>query len=77
MDFIDPICVQDVFSSRMVSAEDLGGVIRFTFTCQQGGEQIIVARIVMLASAVPDAWLMTAEAIGESAEDPTSLRPTH
>jgi hypothetical protein len=63
---IDPVCVPDVFSTEMVSVEDLGGVFRFTFATRQNGELVVVARICMLATAVPDARRLTASAVAQS-----------
>lgn len=65
-EFIDPVCVPDVFSTEMVSVEDLGGVFRFTFAARQGKELVVVARICMLASAVPEARRLTANAVAQS-----------
>jgi hypothetical protein len=65
-DVIDPVCVPDVFATEMVSVEDLGGVFRFTFATRQNGEVVVVARICLLASAVPEARRLTASAVAQS-----------
>lgn len=67
-DFIDPVCVPDIFATEMVSVEDLGGVFRFTFAARQGAELVIVARICILASAVPEARRLTANAVALSVD---------
>lgn len=65
-EFIDPVCVPDVFATEMVSVEDLGGVFRFSFAACQNGELLIVARICLLSSAVPEARRLTASAVARS-----------
>jgi len=65
-DFIDPVCVPDIFATEMVSVEDLGGVFRFSFAACQNGEMLVVARIAMLTAAVPEARKMTAHAVAVS-----------
>ena len=76
--FIDPVCVPDIFATEMVSVEDLGGVFRFTFAACQNGEHLVVARIAMLTSAVPDARRLTASAVARSANPLfRALRASH
>lgn len=64
--FIDPVCVPDVFATEMVEVEDLGGVFRFSFAAKQGCELVLVSRVCLLASAVPDARKLTARAVAHS-----------
>jgi hypothetical protein len=66
--FIDPVCVPDVFATEMVAVEDLGGVFRFTFATRQAGELVVVARICLLTSAVPEARRLSGSAIGQSVD---------
>jgi hypothetical protein len=65
-DFIDPVCVPDVFATEMVSVEDLGGVFRFSFASVQGRELVLVSRVCLLTSAVPEARRMSGAAIAQS-----------
>ena len=51
-EFIDPVCVPDVFATELVCVQNLGGVFRFTFAASQNGELIVVARVALLAAAV-------------------------
>lgn len=65
-DFIDPVCVPDVFATELVSVEDLGGVFRFSFAAVQGRDLVLVSRICMLTSSVPDARRLTAVTVAQS-----------
>lgn len=66
IEFIDPVCVPDIFATEMVSVEDLGGVFRFSFAARQNCELVLVSRVCMLTSAVPDARRLTAHAVAVS-----------
>lgn len=65
-EFIDPVCVPDIFATDMVSVEDLGGVFRFSFATRQNCELVLVNRVCLLTSAVPDARRLTASAVALS-----------
>ena len=65
-EFIDPVCVPDVFATELVAVEDLGGVFRFSFATVQGSELVLVNRVCLLTSAVPDARRLTASAVALS-----------
>lgn len=60
LDFIDPVCVPDVFATELVAVEDLGGVFRFSFAVVQGCELVLATRLCLLTSAVPAGMRMTA-----------------
>lgn len=67
----DPGIVLDTFVSGLGEVEDLGGgCFRFTFYAkhrgEDGGDMIVVAKLVAPMEAVPPALLMAAKAIGLS-----------
>lgn len=65
INYVDPICIQDVFASRMAKVENLGGGnFRFIFVTHQEGENLVVARLVLHMDSVAPAILMAATAIG-------------
>ena len=66
IEFIDPICVPDVFATEMVSVEDMGGVFRFSFAVKHGCELVLVSRVCLLTSAVPEARRLSADTIAQS-----------
>lgn len=56
--FADPVCVPDVYAERLSVVEYIGsGVMRFTFTTKIGGEEVVVARVLMEEAAVRPAIL--------------------
>lgn len=76
-EFIDPVCVPDVFATELVSVEDLGGVFRFTFTSCQNGEKLVVARVALLTSAVHSARVLTAAAVHSAVPIHRMETPAH
>ena len=67
-EFIDPVCVPDIFATDLVGVEDLGGVFRYSFAACQNGELLIVARIALLTVNLPKARAMSGEMIARSAD---------
>lgn len=76
-EFIDPVCVPDIFATDLVSVEDLGGVFRYSFAACQNGELLIVARIALLTANLPKARAMSGEMIDKSADPALMVLRVH
>lgn len=65
-EFIDPICVADDLATKLALVEDLGGVFRFSFVAEMQNELVLIRRICLLTTAVPDGMRMTAAIMAQS-----------
>ena len=61
-EFIDPLCIQDIFAEKIGMVEDLGHNFRFIFTARNMGENHAVCRLIIPTLNVPQCRIITDEA---------------
>jgi hypothetical protein len=54
---VDPVGVPDTFATELSRMERVGKAWRFVLTVDQGGEKVVVAKIVMPLEAAHQAFL--------------------